>query len=53
MALGPDFRRLWSAYAISEFGTGIGFETAKGVMEGIIHGLVRRDIGGYQGLAVT
>ena len=25
MALGSDFRRLWSAYAISEFGTGIGF----------------------------
>lgn len=25
MALGSDFRRLWAAYAISEFGTGIGF----------------------------
>ena len=25
MALGSDFRRLWSAYAISEFGTGVGF----------------------------
>ncbi|WP_250029353.1 MFS transporter [Paractinoplanes maris] len=25
MALGSDFRRLWSAYAISELGTGVGF----------------------------
>jgi len=25
VALGSDFRRLWSAYAISEFGTGVGF----------------------------
>ncbi|XVV08139.1 MFS transporter [Actinoplanes sp. CA-131856] len=25
MALGSDFRRLWTAYGISEFGTGIGF----------------------------
>lgn len=25
MALGSDFRRLWTAYAISELGTGVGF----------------------------